>query len=281
MNQNLQNPLQVIHAKSQEGWSGCVEVSEPKDPSVVWQVYLLQGKIQYINSISGQQTRLNYLWQHLKIGSDCPKLKDAEHQVSEYNQLCHSLIAKQLEKEKIKKILSQFIREGFINVASIKLTQVELNPAKRINKSIISFELKKLVTNEHIRAEVMAWKEVRTYYSSTGSRLYLEQKNALKFYKIWKDLYTKEEIEPLAKSQKLSSFVSLFVAKISLYEIATKAKVDTYFLANHLRQSIEEEIVELLPFSEVGVENKSSRILLILIIVPKQEKTLTIVLHPI
>ncbi|MGD1918300.1 MAG: response regulator [Pleurocapsa sp.] len=255
MNKSFQNPLQVLQTKSKEGWSGCIEVVEPKDPSVVWQVYLLQGKIQYINSIAGQQVRLDYLWQQFKLGASCPKLKDAKHQISEYNQLCYWLLDKQLEKDKIKKILFFFVREGFINVASIKQTQIELKPAKRIKKSIISFELKKLIGNEYIRTQIRAWKEARKYCASAISRLYIEQKNALKFYKIWKELYGKEEIKPLASSQKLSSFVSLFVAKSSLYEIATKAKVDTYFLINHLQQSIEEEILQLLPFAEITVEN--------------------------
>ena len=254
MNKSLQNPLQVINAKYQEGWSGCIEIVEPKDPSVVWQLYLLQGKIQYINTISGQQARLNYLWQQLKVGTECPNLKDAKFQISEYSQLCQWLINKQLEKDKIKKVLFQFVREGLINVVSIKETKIELKPAKRIKKSLISFDLKKLIGNEYIRSQIKAWKVARNYCYSPASRIYLEQKNALKFYKIWKDLYTKEEIEPLAKSQKLSSFVSLFVAKSSLYEIATKAKVDTYFLINHLRQSIEENIVELLPFAEITID---------------------------
>ena len=256
MNKSLQNPLLVLQTKSKEGWSGCVEVVEPKDPSVVWQIYLLQGKIQYINTTSGQQVRLNYLWQQFKVGSSCPQLKDAKHKISEYNQLCHWLIDKQLEKDKIKKILFMFVREGFINVASIKQTQIDLKPAKRIKKSLISFELKKLIGNEHIRTQIKAWNEARKYCYSTVSRLYLDRENALKFYKIWKELYTKDEIKPLADSQKLSSFVSLFVARSTLYEIATKAKVDTYFLIEHLQSSIEEKILELLPFAEVSTERR-------------------------
>lgn len=256
MNKSFQNPLQVLQSKSKESWSGCIEVVEPKDPSVVWQVYLLQGKIQYINPIAGQQIRLNYLWQQFKLGSSCPRLKNAKHQISEYNQLCYWLLDKQLEKEKIKKILFFFVREGFINVASIKQTQIELKPAKRIKKSIISFELKKFIGNEYTRTQIRSWVEARRYCASAISRLYVEQKNALKFYKIWKELYSKEEIKPLAGSQKLSSFVSLFVAKSSLYEIATKAKVETYFLIKYLQQSIEEEVLQLLPFAEPTVENK-------------------------
>lgn len=258
MNKSLQNPLQVLRDKSKEGWSGCVEVVEPKDNSIVWQVYFLQGKIQYISSISGQQVRLNYLWQQFKVGSTCPKLKDNKHRVSEYSQLCHWLIEKKLEKSQIKKLLFLFVREGFINVVSIKTAKITLKPAKRIKKSIISFEFNKLIGSESIRNQIKAWLDVRTYSFSVASRLYLEQKNALKFYKIWKELYTREEMEPLSSSQKLSSFVSLFVTKSSLYEIATKAKVDTYFLINNLRESIEQDVLQLLPFAEVTVENDFS-----------------------
>ena len=259
MNNSFQSPLQVLQAKSKEGWSGCVEVVEPKDPSVIWQIYLLQGKIQYISTASGSQIRLNYLWQEFKLGSNCPRLKQTQQKVPEYTQLCQWLIEKSLEKDKIKKVLFLFVREGFINVASIKEAKINLKPAKRINKAIISFELKKLISHEYVRNQVKAWREARKYFYSTSSRLYLEQKNALNFYKIWKDMYTKPEIEPLAKSQKLSSFVSLFVAKSNLYEIATKAKVTTYFLINHLQQSIEENILELLPFAEIPTEQTSQK----------------------
>ena len=258
MSKSFHNPLLVLQTKSKEGWSGCLEVVEPKDPSVVWQIYLLQGKIQYINTTLGQQIRLNYLWQQFNLGSSCPQLKDAQPKISEYNQLCKWLIDKQLEKDKIKKILFMFVREGFINIASIKQTKINLNPAKRINKSIIGFELKKLIGNEYIRNKAKALKEARSYYYSNASRLYLDQKNALKFYKIWKNLYTQDNMKHLAASQKLSSFVSLFVAKNTMYEIATKAKVDIYFLIEHLRQSIEESILEWLPLAEVSAENKFS-----------------------
>lgn len=251
MNSNLQNPLQVINDKSKESWSGCIEVTEPKDASVSWHIYLLQGKIQYVNTTSGQQERLNYLWQKFKLGSECPLL--SEQKISEYSQLCQWLSDKQLSEVDIKKLLFMFIKEGLIQVLSIKKTSVELKPAKRIKNSIVSFELKKIYHYEQVKEQVEAWHEARKYFYSSLSRLYLEQKNALKFYKIWKILYTEKAFEALANSQKLSSFVSLFVAKSNLYEIATKAKVDTYFLIQNLQESIEEKIIDILPFDEAVI----------------------------
>lgn len=257
MNNSLQSPLQVINTKSKEGWSGCIEVLEPKDASVNWHVYLLQGKIQYICPQAGKQARLNYLWQQFKLGSSCPKL--SEENISEYVQLCQWLEDKQLSTANIKKLIFMFVKEGIIQVLSIKETSVVLKPAKRINKSIIGFELKKLYTNEQINTKINFWRQARKYFTSPISRLYLEQKNALKFYKIWKTLYTEPEFKSLAKRQKLSSFVSLFVAKSSLYEIATKSKVDISFLVKHLQKTIEEEIVDLLPFNEAVINENQQK----------------------
>ena len=252
MNNSLQSPLQVINTKSKEGWSGCIEVREPQDASVNWQVYLLQGKIQYICPEAGTQSRLNYLWQKFKIGSSCPQLPENQ---SEYIQVCQWLIDKQLSPVDIKKLLLMFVREGIVQVLSIKETTVALKPAKRIKKSIIGFELKKLYSNEQIKAEIDFWHQVKKYFYSPVSRLYLDQKNALKFYKIWKALYQEAELATLAETQKLSAFVSLFVAKSNLYEIATKCKVDIYLLAKYLRTSVEEDIVTQLPFDETIIQS--------------------------
>ena len=250
MNNNFQNPLQVLKVKSNEAWSGCIEIEEPQDASVSWNVYLLEGKIQYINSSLGQQMRLNYLWQKFNLGSQCPQLDTKE--VSEYVQLCEALANKQLSNLEIKKHLFRFTREGLSNVLSIEQTKINLIPARRIKKSIISFSLEQLVAK--LEDQIKAWKQIRCYLPSSFCRLYLEQKNALKFYKIWQLKYANPELEPIAKTHKLSAFVSLFVAKSCLYQIATKVNVDTYFLAKYLKQSITEGLIDLFPFKELTPE---------------------------
>ena len=250
MNNNFQNPLKVLKAKIKEAWSGCIEIEEPQDASVGWNVYLLEGRIQYINSTVGQQERLNYLWQRFKLGSKCPQLDMKE--ASEYVQLCQALSDKQLSDLNIKKLLFMFTREGLVNVLSIKKTKIKLKPAKRIKKAIVSFSLEKLAAKQE--KQIRNWIEIRSYLISSFSRLYVEQQNALKFYKVWKSKYAAPEFEAIAKNRKLSSFVSLFVAKSSLYQIATKVNIDTHFLAHHLQQAIAEGILELYPFQELAPE---------------------------
>jgi twitching motility two-component system response regulator PilG len=252
MNNNFQSPLQVLIAKSKTTWSGCIEIEEPKDPSISWNVYLLQGKIQYINTNLGQQERLDYLWQRFKLGSECPQVAQQEVEISEYVQLCQALSSQQPTDTDVKKQLFRFCREGLAHILSIEKTHIELVPAKRINQSIVSFSLEKL--GEKLEDQVKVSRQIRSYIDSPFSRLYLEQKNALKFYQIWKPKYTTPELKEIAEKQKLSAFVSLFVAKNSFYQIATKINADTYFLAKHLEQSIVEKLIDLLPFKELTKE---------------------------
>lgn len=252
MNNNFQSPLQVLIAKSKTTWSGCIEIEEPKDPSISWNVYLLQGKIQYINTNLGQQERLDYLWQRFKLGSECPQVAQQEVEVSEYVQLCQALSNQQPTDTDVKKQLFRFCREGLANVLSIEKAHIEIVPAKRINKAIVSFGLEKL--GEKLEDQVKISRHIRGYIDSPFSRLYLEQKNALKFYQIWKPKYAAPELKEIADNHKLSTFVSLFVAKNSFYQIASKINADTYFLAKHLEQSIAEKLIDLLPFKELTKE---------------------------
>ena len=247
MNSTSQIPLQVLKDKSKTAWSGCIEIEEPKDASVSWNVYFLEGKVQYISSTVGQQTRLDYLWQQLKLGSKCPDLNNAE--TSEYSFLCQNLSNKQLTDLEIKKSLFRFAREGFAHVVSIKRANIQFLPAKRITKPLVSFSLEQLWAKQE--EQIRFWRQARSYLASPFSRLYLEQKKALQFYKTWKVIYQDPELAPLTKSQKLPTFASLFVAKKNLYQIATKTGVDTEFLAKHLKSSIVENLIAPLPFKEL------------------------------
>ena len=255
MNSNLQIPLQVLKRQSKTAWSGCIKIEEPKDASVSWNVYFLEGKVQYITSTVGQQTRIDYFWQQLKLSSKCPDLSEAE--ISEYSFLCQSMSNKQFDGREIKKFLFCLVREGFAHVVSIKQANIKLNPAKRITKSLIGFSLEQLWAKQE--EKIKFWRQTRSYLASPFSRLYLEQKKALQFYKTWKTIYQDPELAPLTKSQKLATFASLFVAKKNLYQIATISNVNTEFLAKHLKSSIEDNLISPLPSQELTIQELDKR----------------------
>ena len=257
MNSNSQIPLEVLKHQSKIAWSGCIKIEEPKDTSVSWNVYFLEGKVQYITSTVGQQTRIDYFWQQAKLSSKCPDIDEA--QISEYSFLCQSMSNKQFADLEIKKFLFRLVREGFAHVVSIKRANIQLNPAKRIAKPLISFSLEQLWAKQE--EKIRFWRHTRSYLASPFSRLFLEQKKALQFYKIWKTIYQNPQLAPLAESLKLSTFASLFVAKKNLYQIATIANVNTEFLAKHLKSSIEDNLISPLSSQELTLQELNNQTL--------------------
>ncbi len=249
----MMNPLQVIVTKSLEHWSGCIEIEEPKDSSISWLVYLLEGRIQYASTTAGQQIRLDYLWQRYNLGSDSPKIISSQR--SEYFQLSKYLAERQLSEETIKSILFNFCQESLTHIGTIEETNVNFIPYKRISNSIFYSN----VTHLQLQERTQAWQPLRNYLGTPFTRLYLRKENALKFYKLWQILYTNPKLKSLAASIKLSSFAGLFINKSTLYEIATIANIRTYLLAMFLKQCVEKNIVELFPFDENKVMESSNQ----------------------
>ncbi|GAB4525896.1 MAG: response regulator [Pleurocapsa sp.] len=242
MNNNVSEPYALLEEKSAQGWSGCIEVTEPQDISVIWQVYLFQGQIQYATSKVGQQERLNYLWQEFKLGENCPRLTRKN---SDYRELYQWLSDKQLDDSEIKEYLFQFTKEAINQIVTLKKASIKLIPNESLSNTITEFNFNLFKPDEQRRKV----QQLRIYLASPFSRLSLEQKNSLHFYKFWKNIYDQPEFNALAKSLKLANFVSLFVTKSSFYEIANQVNVDCILVAKYLKESIDKNILNSVPFA--------------------------------
>lgn len=238
---SLTNPFQIIEAKTQQGWSGYIEVSEPKNVSISWRIYLLSGKIQYATSIAGQQERLNYLWRQFNLGSNCPTL---DRDNSEYQQITQWLSQQHATEFERNFILSQFTAEALIQVFSIDRSSVKLVPNEYFKTAPCAFAL----DNLEIRECGDRWRQVKVCLDSPFNRLYLEPSKALQFYKTWRELYKLPELTELSNSLKLSAFVNLFTYKSTFYHIASQVNFDHLRLAEHLQSSIERQILIVLPY---------------------------------
>ena len=253
VNQN-QNPLQILTAKTQENWSGCLEIEELKDISIRWQVYFDRGRIQYVGSNRGQKARLNYLWQKFNLDTDF--LQFPTNRISEYEYLCQGLTKQKLSRIAIEQFLFKFTKEGLTHVLSINQTRLRARERIKMPPALVAFDLQQLIANERINA----WRKTKRYCNSPFSRLYVERNKSLKFYQIWKDLYAYPGLYSLAKSQHLSAFCSLFISKNTLYEIAYETQVDIFLLAKYLELAFSEKAIYLLPFKNLKQLPKSSKV---------------------
>lgn len=251
MNNSLINPFQLLEEKSQQAWSGCVRISEPKDDSVGWQIYLAAGKIQYATSIAGKQNRLLYLWEQFKPPTSCPTLKN---QGSEYSQLFEWWSIKKISDSEISELLFKFTQEALIQVASINQTTAQFKENLTLPESIAEFDW----NDFELKTDIEQWTPVRAYLGSPFSRLQLEQNNSLRFYKIWKKLYDNPELADLANAQKLSSLVGLFAQKKSFYYLASQVKIEPLRFAHYIKPCIEQDIVSVLPFQKIDTKTQPS-----------------------
>jgi twitching motility two-component system response regulator PilG len=241
MNSNLANPFQIIEERSQQAWTGCLEISEPQDNSVSWQIYLEGGKLQYITSNIGQQERFNYLWKQFQGSDSSLQLNDRE---SEYKQLYKYCSDRQLSLDDISELFLQFNQEGLTQVLSIEKTTIKSIDDRVLSEVKTNYAWREL----YDRATVDQWHLVKKNIPSPLSQLYLSQKNSLQFYKVWKKLGEQERFADFINSHNIANLVTAFIAKINLYSLAEQINNNILNLAQNLQPFIQEGLIEVLTF---------------------------------
>jgi twitching motility two-component system response regulator PilG len=243
MNNNLANPLQILKEKSQQAWTGCLEISEPQDLSVSWKIYLDRGKLQYATSNVGQQERLNYLWQEFQNNADCPILSDKD---AEYAQLHQHCLKNQLTDNAIEELFKQLSQEALIQSLSIDKTTVNLLENRKVFTAKIDYSWQDL----YDKNEIDYWYKIKKYISSPFAKLYLSQKNSLQFYKLWKKMGDSSEFVDFISTHNISDLVTALIEKSNLYILARKTSENLSKLAGNLHPFMEETLIEVLPFQE-------------------------------
>jgi twitching motility two-component system response regulator PilG len=239
MNYNLVNPFQILEERSQQSWTGCLEVSESNDSSVNWQIYLERGKLQYITSNIGQQERLNYLWKQFQGSVNSLKLTDRE---LEYQQLYQYCSDSQLSLNEIEKLFFQFNQEALNQVLSIEKTVIKLIDDRVISGVQLNYAWRELYDKQTSDR----WCLIKKDLSSTLSKLYLSQKNSLQFYKFWKKLGERSEFADFINSHNIATLVTSFIAKTDLYSLANVTNDNLINLALALQPFIQEGLIEVL-----------------------------------
>jgi twitching motility two-component system response regulator PilG len=239
MNNNLANPFQILEERSQQAWTGCLEISETQDNSVNWQIYLERGKLQYITSNIGQQERLNYLWKQFQGSVSSLKLTDRK---LEYKQLYEYCSDRQLSLDEIAELFLQFNQEALTQVLSIEKTSIDFIEDKVIAEAKTSYAWRELYDRE----TVDRWHLVKKDLPSPLSKLYLSQKNSLQFYKVWKKLGEQPQYADFINSHNIANLVTALIAKRDLYSLAEQINSNLLNLAQNLQPFIQEGIVEVL-----------------------------------
>ncbi len=241
MNNHLKSPSQILEEKSQQGWSGCLMIPEPKDISAGWKIFLHEGKIQYATSTVAQKERLTYLWRVTKTKLAFPKVTTKG---IDYQDLCQWSAEQNFPKTDLQQLLRELTKEALNQVLTIEQASIIITDERLPGNSITNFTWQQLIHQEYIDI----WKKVRIYLDSPLSLLYLAQNKAFDFYKSWKNITQNDaDFANFAETQKLSDFVNPLFEKICLYDLASKFNIDYDRMAKYLEAFLKQKLVESSP----------------------------------
>ena len=241
MNNHLKSPSQILEEKSQQGWSGCLMIPEPKDSSAGWKIFLHEGTIQYATSTVAQQERLTYLWQVTKTKLPLPKITAQE---MDYQDLCRWSAEQNFPEADFQKLLLELSKEALNQVLTIEQASIIITDEHLPGTPMTSFTWQDLIHQENIDV----WKKIRIYLDSPLSLLYLAQNKAFDFYKSWKNITQNDaDFAAFAETQKLSDFVNPLFEKICLYDLASRFRINYDRMAKYLHVFLEQGLIKSSP----------------------------------
>ena len=236
-------PFEFLAEIAQKQLSGYIFVTDPKDKSIVWKIYLNRDKLYYATSANGQIERLSCLWQQQRLEMPMPKITLGQ---CEYKQLCSWWISKRLPEAGLRKLIINLTQEALGQVISFESTQVEFYPKTERSPLFIDHYWQELwEISEHLNHY---WHKIRPNIHSAFARLYLHEKKVPLFFSLWKKIDREVGWDSRFREQKLSFWLMSLPEKFSIYDLGNKVNLNPLHLANQLQVFSKYKTIEVLPY---------------------------------
>lgn len=239
-------PFEFLEEISPKKLCGYILVTDPRDTSIVWKLYLNGDRLYYATSAIAQQERLNCLWQQQKL--DLYLLPSINPERCEYEQLCDWWTEKGLPESTLKKLIISLTQEVLAQVIAFEKTQIEFisEPASKA-KLYIDYSWQELwEISERFN---QYWLKIRPKIHSAFARLYLSEPKVPFFFKLWKQLDEEAGCAGFFHNQKLSFWLMYLPKKYSIYELGKKINVNPLNLAHQLQIFVKQGAIEVLPYA--------------------------------
>lgn len=236
-------PFQFLEEIARKKLSGYIFVTDPKDKSIVWKIYLNREKLYYATSANGQKERLACLWQQQQINLPLPKISSGQ---CEYRQLCSWWIGKKLPESSLRKVIINLTQEALGQVISFEATQVAFYPETERNPLFIDYYWQELwEISEHLNHY---WHKIRPNIHSAFARLYLHEKKVPLFFNLWKQQDRQVKNDTFFRDQKLSFWLMYLPKRYSIYQLAAEIKVNPLHLAHQFQIFTKQKAIHVLPY---------------------------------
>ncbi|GFE69188.1 response regulator [Chroococcus sp. FPU101] len=249
MTEQITTPAECLQLISQKNKTGCLIITDPKDLSIQWKLYLNQGQINYATSLVGQQERLTYLGQKFKAPLNFLR---PDSEMAEYQEICNYWLTQKLPIIELQQLCLKLTQETLIQVSALEQTSITFLPNNQLQPTILNYSWRDFLAQ--FQASINHWKQLRTEIASPFIRLCLDSQKIFHFYKAWQIWSKEREFLTVFGTQSLSAWLQSLAQKKCLYEIATQMQVCPLTLGLKLQPLVKMGAIQIFPFQETTTE---------------------------
>jgi twitching motility two-component system response regulator PilG len=225
------SPAHALRTRFAEKSSGRLIISDPKDHSKLWQVYLSKGYLHFANSAMGHQKRLSYVLQRYYPKLDIPLDQDS----TDYDLLCGCWKAGQLTLDEIRKLLLLLTQEALVQILALPETQIQFENWSKLDPPLLTVAPEKIIVP--LRPLITQWK---TLWLSLGSPFHqLLIHDLSRFSKQCESDNRYVQLRP--------RLLNALSQKICLYEIATMLNMNLTEVAHLLSPFVQSGSIKVTP----------------------------------
>ncbi len=239
------SPLKVIEQITSKSLSGCLTVHDPQDSSVVWNLYVGAGQLNYATSLKGKAERLQCLLQRTQPGLAETTFLDGQ---DEYSAICQWWHVKGLPMAGLRQLLGRLSLEALVQILALPQATVAFNKMGKVDPILIGTPLNQLPAP--ILQLGRQWQQWRPTIFSPFTRIYLELQDQNVFQEVWErqQKTAKTEAEGLFSLKKLPVIIRTLRQQLSIYRSAHLMEVQPQTLAAWAQPFISAKLIKSLSY---------------------------------
>ena len=232
------SPARALRFACTQNFSGRLCVRDPHDRSIEWQIYVSDGTIHFANSASGQQDRLAYLlqWYYPEL---LPLQLDPR--CSDYQAICTLWKSGKLSWQQARKLLLWLTQDAFVHALTSQRAEIRFEKSIGLDPLLLSVSPKQVLQGNRWRVD--RWRQLSSLLASPFRKPVVTDSRRVEVF-----LY-----KLLPGDRRLAKrLLSALHHNLSLYEIASHAKVEVLALANLLEPLAASGAIAAAPPEEVA-----------------------------
>jgi twitching motility two-component system response regulator PilG len=228
----LDSPTRVLHRMIVTQESGKISISDPHDPSILWQIFVGNGQIHFATCLGGQRERLNYFLNHAGI-----VFLPEYSKTTDYQFLCEQWQIGKITLAQLRNVLILITQDSLLQVLKLSQAKIRVDRQLGLDPILISLPIVKLLSP--ILASLRQW---QTALPDVLSPL---QRPVIQDLARWHQMLRMPG-QAIPHLHLLQPFLG---QNFCLYQIAQEMDIDLSKIVPLLQSLVQRELITMQPYN--------------------------------